>query len=139
MRVINKNDAFTLDGKQYNDSDIVAFQDKHAYHKRHQDQYLNRLVKGRINLYYFDKTSYKKTYTYTSGPTKINSASTRVSYFYFDKDNGDISIIGIPELRNAVKDKPEILSKLNAYYPKDTYAKELDIEKLVAVVEGYNK
>ena len=31
VRVTNSNNAFTIDGNKYNDSDVVIFQDKKAY------------------------------------------------------------------------------------------------------------
>lgn len=139
VRVINKDNALTLDAKKYNDSDVVAFQDKKAFHKRFNDLYLIRLVKGKMNLYYFDNTGYTKTYTFSNGPTRMNSSGNRRSDFFFEKGDNKILPIGIAELKNAVKDNPEVLKKLNSYYPKDSYAKELNIEKLVAVVRAYNK
>lgn len=139
VRVINKDNALTLDAKKYNDSDVVAFQDKKAFRQRFNNLYLIRLVKGKINLYYFDNTGYTKTYTYSNGPTTINSSSNRRSTFFFEKENNKILPIGIAELKNAVKDNPEALKKLNSYYPKDSYSRELNIEKLVSVVKTYNQ
>jgi nicotinic acid mononucleotide adenylyltransferase len=139
VTVINKDNALTLDAKKYNDSDVVAFQDKKAFHKRFDNLYLIRLVKGKMNLYYFDNTGYTKTYTFSNGPTSVNSSSNRRSDFFFEKENNKILPIGIAELKNAVKDNPEALKKLNSYYPKDSYARELNIEKLVSVVRTYNE
>ena len=139
VRVINKDNAFTMDGKKYNDSDVVAFQDSKAFHKRYNNLYLIRLVKGKMNLYYFDNTGYTKTYTYSNGPTSINSSSNRRSTFFFEKDDNKIYPIGIRDFKEAVKDNPKALAKLNSYYPKDNYAKELNIEKLVSVVKMYNQ
>jgi hypothetical protein len=139
VRVIRKDNALTLDSKKYNDSDVVAFQDKKAFHKRFNNLYLIRLVKGKINLYYFDNTGYTKTYTFSNGPTGINSSSNRRSTFFFEMEKDKILPIGIAELKKAVQDNPEALKKLNSYYPKNSYARELNIEKLVSVVRIYNK
>jgi hypothetical protein len=139
VRVINKENALTLDSKKYNDSNVVAFQDNKAFHKRFNDLYLIRLVKGKMNLYYFDNTGYTKTYGFTNGPTRINSSSNRRSTFFFEKENDKIFPIGIAELKNAVQDNPAALKKLNSYYPKNSYSKELNIEKLVSVVRTYNE
>jgi hypothetical protein len=140
VRIINSDNALTLDSKKYNDSDVVVFQDSKAFHKRFNNVFLIRLVKGKINLYYFDNTGYDKTYTFnSSGPTTTNSVNTRKSTFYFEKENSKIFPIGISELKNAVSDNQQVLKKLNSFYPKDSYAKELNIEKLVSVVEDYNK
>lgn len=139
VRVTNNNNALSIDGKTYNDSNVVGFQDKKAFHKRFDNIFLVRLVKGKMNLYYFDNTGYSKTYTFSNGPTSVNSSSNRRSTFFFDKGNNKILPIGIRELRNAVKDNPVALKKLNSYYSKDSYSKELNIEKLVSVVETYNR
>lgn len=140
VRVIYRDNALTIDGKQYNDSNVVAFQDKKAYHKRFNNIFLIRLVKGKINLYYFDDTGYDKTYTFnSSGPTTVNSTSKRKSNFFFEKEENKIFPIGISDLKNAVKDNQEAFNKLNSYYPKDSYSKELNIEKLVSVIEIYNQ
>ncbi len=139
VRVTNNDNALTLDGKKYNDSNVVAFQDKKAFHKRFNNVYLIRLVKGKINLYYFDNTGYDKTYTYSGGGTSINSTNNRKSTFFFEKEKDKIFTIGISELKNAVKDNAQVLKKLNSYYPKDAYSKELNIEKLVSVIEAYNQ
>jgi hypothetical protein len=140
VRVINSENAFTIDGQNYHDSNVVAFQDKKAYHKRFNNIFLVRLVKGKINLYYFDNTGYDKTTTFNSGgPTTINSTSTRKSAFFFEKEKDKILPIGISELKKAVEDNQKVLNKLTSYYPKDSYSKELNIEKLVSVVEAYNE
>ena len=140
VRVINSDNAFTMDGKKYNDSDVVVFQDKKAFHKRFNNIYLIRLVKGKINLYYFDTTGYDKTYTFnSSGPTTTTSTNNRKSTFFFEKEINKFFSIGISDLKNAVKDNQQAFGKLNSYYPKATYAKELNIEKLVSVVEIYNQ
>ncbi len=140
VRVTNSDNALTIDGKKYNDSDVVVFQDKKAFHKRFNNIYLIRLVKGKINLYYFDNTGYDKTYTFhSSGPTTTTSTNNRKSTFFFEKEDNKIFPIGISDLKNAVKDNQKALTKLNSYYPKDSYAKELNIEKLVSVVETYNQ
>ena len=139
VRVINKDNAFTIDGKNYNDKDVVVFQDKKAYHKRYENLFLIRLVKGKINLYYFDNTGYSKTYTYSNGPTTVNSINNRKSTFYFEKEKGEIIPIGISELKEAIKKNEAALNKLNKYYPKDNYSKELNIEKIVSVINLYNE
>ncbi|WP_415060807.1 hypothetical protein [Flavobacterium sp.] len=139
VRVINSDKALTLDGKNYNDSNVIIFQDKKAFRKRYNDVFLIRLVRGKINLYYFDQTGYTKTYTYSSGPTKTNSVNNRTTTFFFEKNNDNILPIGIKELRNAIKDNAAALNLLNSYYPKDSYKKELNIEKLVSVVKKYNE
>lgn len=140
VRVTNSDNAFTLDGKKYNDSDVVVFQDKKAFHKRFNNIYLIRLVKGKINLYYFDKTGYDKTYSFNNGgPTTVTSTNNRKSTYFFEKENNKIFPIGISDLKNAVKDNQQALNKLNSYYPKDSYSKELNIEKLVSVIEMYNQ
>jgi hypothetical protein len=127
VRVINKDDAFKIDGKKYNDSDVVVFQDKNAYHKRFNNLYLVRLVTGKMNLYYFDTTGYTKTYTYSApGPANIKSTNNRKSSFFFEKEKDKIVLIGISEFKEAVGDNPEALEKLNKYYPKETYFKELN-------------
>jgi hypothetical protein len=138
VRVINKNDAFTLDGKKCSDTNVVTFQDKKAFHKRFNDLYLIRLVKGKINLYNFDNTGYTKVYSFSNGPTSSQSYNNRKSTFYFEKD-GQIVTIGIGELKAAVKDNTQALQKLTAYYSKDSYSKELDIEKLTTVINIYNQ
>lgn len=140
VRVTNNDNALIIDGKKYNDSDVVVFQDKKAFHKRFGNIFLIRLVKGKINLYYFDDTGYDKTYTfYSGGPTTTTSTSNRKSTFFFEKENDKILPIGISDLKIAVKDNQQALSKLNSYYPKDSYKKELNIEKLVSVIETYNQ
>lgn len=140
VRVINSDNALTIDGKSYNDSDVVVFQDKKAFHKRFKEVFLIRLVKGKINLYYFDNTGYDKKYTVnTSGPTTTTSTNNRKSTFFYEKENNKIIPIGISDLKNAVKDNELAFTKLNSYYPKDPYLKELSIEKLVSVLEIYNK
>lgn len=139
VRVINRDNALSLDGKNYNDSNVVIFQDKKAFRKRYNNVFLIRLVKGKINLYYFDETGYSKTTTFTNGPTRTSSTNNRRTTFFFEKENNNISPIGIKELRNAVKDNPTALNKLNSYYPKDSYLRELNIEKLVSVVRTYNE
>lgn len=138
VRVINSDNALTLDGKKYNDSNVIIFQDKKAFHKRYNNLFLIRLVKGRINLYYFDQTGYTKTITFSNGPTKTSSVNNRATTFFFEKDNNEIFPIGLKELRDAVMDNPAALNKLNSYYPKDSYKKELNIEKIVSVVRAYN-
>src|SRR5579863_6549102 len=110
VRITNRNDALTLDGKKYNDSDVVAFQDKNAFHKRFNSLYLIRLVRGKINLYYFDNTGYTKVYNFSNGPTSMQSYNNRKSTFYFEKD-GQIVTIGIAELKSAVKDNEQALRK----------------------------
>jgi hypothetical protein len=139
VRVINSDNAFIIDGKKYSDNDVIAFQDKKAFHKRLKDEFLIRLVKGKINLYYFDQTGYDKTYTFSHGPTTVNSINKRRSSFYFEKEDNKILPIGIANLKNAVKDNQQAITKLNSYYPKDSYVKELNIEKLVSVIEIYNR
>ena len=140
VRVTYKDNALTLDSKKYNDSDVVAFQDTKAFHKRFNNIYLIRLVKGKMNLYYFDATGYDKTFSsQQNGPTNITRKNERRSTYFFDKNGGKINPIGLTELKEAIKDKPQALKKLNASYPKDSYAKELNVEKLVSVVELYNK
>ena len=139
VRVINKDNAFKIDGTNYNDADVIVFQDAKAFHKRFDNLYLIRLVKGKINLYYFDNTGYNKTYTFSNGPTTVNSSSNRKSTFYFEKEKDKIFKIGVSELKEAVKDNSKASHKLQGYYPKDSYKKELDIEKLVSVINVYNQ
>lgn len=139
VRVINKDNAFTIDGKNYSDKDVIAFQDKKAYHKRFENLFLIRLVKGKINLYYFDNTGYTKTYTFSNGPTTHTSINNRKSTFYFEKGKGEIIPVGISELKEAIQKNVEASDKLNKYYPKDSYTKELNIEKIVEVINLYNQ
>lgn len=140
VRVTYKDNALMLDSKKYNDSDVVAFQDTKAFHKRFNNIYLIRLVKGKMNLYYFDATGYDKTFSpQQNGSTNITKTNDRRSTYFFDKNGGKINPIGLAELKDTIKDNPQALKKLNASYPKDSYAKELNIEKLVSVVELYNK
>ena len=127
VRLTNKDNAFTLDGTKYTDKNVLVFQDKKAYHKYFSGMFLIRLVKGNINLYYFDQTGYNM------------GRNVRKSFFYFEKAVDRITPIGIKELREAVKDNAAALAKLNGYYPKDHYAKELSIEKLVSVIKIYNQ
>lgn len=140
FNVTNRDNAITLDNKNYNDSDVVAFQNKRAFHKRYKNAFLIRLLKGKINLYYFDNISINKTYTYqTFGPTEVTKFKDRKSTFFFEKEKDKIVEIGIVPLRQALSDNPKALEKFKSYYPKDYYSKELDIEKLVSVFELYNQ
>jgi hypothetical protein len=139
VRVTGSSKAFSIDGIKHSDADVVAFQDSKAYHKRFHDLYLIRLVKGKINLYYFDVTGFDKNYTYSNGPTTVQKTNNRRTTFFFEKGDSGITKIGLKELREAVKDNRAALAKLNNAYSKDDYARELNIEKLVAVVQAYNK
>ncbi|MFS8082222.1 MAG: hypothetical protein ACMG51_02120 [Ginsengibacter sp.] len=140
VRVTNSDDALSMNGIKYNDRDVIAFQDRKAFHKRFNNIYLIRLVKGKINLYYFDQTGYVNTYIiHPSEPSTITSTFERKSYFFFEKEDNEIYIIGISNLKNALKDDQQALDKLNSYYPKNFYSKELNIEKLVSVIEIYNQ
>lgn len=125
VRQTNNKNAFKIDGVGYNDSDVVVFQDQHAYHKRWKDIYLIRLVKGKIDLYYFDDM--------TPG------GQGRTTNFFFQKGNEPISGVGVGVLRAAVKDNPQALKKLNGYYPKDRYMNQLNVEKLTDVVKTYDQ
>jgi hypothetical protein len=138
--VTEKNNAFQLDDQKYSDKDIVAFQDKRGFHKRLDGRYLMRLFKGKMNLYYFDNISSSKNTTFkSSGGIDTKTDRTRKSIFYFEKEKDVLVQIGISELKNALKDNDAALAKLNSYYPKDNYRKELDIEKLITVFNLYNK
>lgn len=139
VRVTKDPRAFRLDGKDYSDTDMVGFQDGKAFHKRFNGLYLIRLIHGKINLYYFDNTGYNKTYTFSNGPTSIQSNSARSTSYFFDKDNGGISGIGLATLREAVKDDPAALQKLQSLYPRDNVKGELNLEKLTTVVRLYNQ
>jgi hypothetical protein len=139
VRVTNQSNAFTMDGKSYSDQDVVAFQDKKAFHKRFQDLFLILLAKGKINLYYFDKTGYDRTYNPSAGPGNIQRTNTRTTTYFFEKEKDKIIPIGLNELKEAVKDNPNALNKLRSYYPKESHSGELNVDKLAAVIEMYNQ
>lgn len=139
--VLNTDNAISLDNKNYNDTDVVFFQDKNAFHKQYENVFLIRLLKGKISLYYFD---IKKLYNYTTRTASgqflsSTSGSTMKSIFFLEKGKDGITEIGITELRKAVSDNPKALDKLNSYYPKSSYTRQLDIEKIVSVIELYNQ
>jgi len=130
VRVTGSEKAFTIDGSTYSDKDVVCFQDRKAFHKRFNGAYLIRLVKGRMNLYYFDNTANYKNISYSA---------TRTTAYFFEKENGVIMPIGLASLREAVKDNPAALAKLQAAYPHDKVTGELNVEKIAGVFYTYNQ
>lgn len=133
VRVTNKDNAFNIDGKNYNDSLVVAFQDAKAFHKSDGGRFLIRLVSGKMNLYYFDDIRME----YTAGVSGYHTK--RTSTYFFEKEKDQIVQIGLAGLRDAVKDNRKALNRLSENYPKDNYKRELNIEKLVEVVRLYNQ
>jgi hypothetical protein len=139
--VLNTDNAISLDNKNYNDTDVVFFQDQNAFYKQYENVFLIRLLKGKINLYYFDiKKLYNHHMSAASGQfLGSSSQSTIKSIFFLEKGKYGITEIDITELRKAVSDNPKALDKLNSYYPKSFYTRQLDIEKIVSVIELYNQ
>ena len=112
-----------LDGKTYSVNDVIAYQTKDTYLRRTPYGYLKRLVRGNMNLYYREDVI----------------SSNNINTFFFDKPGQTATQIGIHQLRDAVKDNEAALALLNRYYPRTEYIRQLNMDKLVAIVKMYNK
>lgn len=110
-KVINNGPSYlTLnDSAQFLIGRVTSFQNEDGYFTKHEgykNNFLKRIVAGRINLY-------QETVSIPGNP--YSTTSSDISFEYFSKDNGDIMRADYEKLERALSDNLESLNRLKTY------------------------
>lgn len=130
-----------LDGKKYNDSDLIAYQDNDAYYKRFRGSngsvWVKQLKRGAINLYDYQTT-----------PDARYQGGTNTQYhdhFVFEKESAGILMaeLSLPDIASLLKDNKKAYETFVARFGSDDkkfLPKQLDKhpEVIMEAVDIYN-
>ena len=130
-------DRITVDGQQMDAPDqVMAFQDANGYYKFLKDAKPTKYWKGEF-------IKRMRAGSTMSLYLKALYAGGHEEYYYFDKNDGPLTLLTYENFSAALSDKPEVKAEFDKLYPKKKVMANREFEansvNLPRLVEMYNQ
>ncbi len=129
-------------GCELSPTNIVECSTKYGIVRWNDSTWVTYFVKGKVNMYYTFRTVGYHTEWNPSSDGKRSIARQvpdREFTYFFQKGHGEwINIKSIELIRNAIKDNPACLEKLNTLVPAGGRMEESKVGKMAHIMELYN-
>lgn len=137
-REVQKETWIAVDGQKVDIKNIERYQSANGYYifykydphiEGEQYIFLSRATGGKVNIYF------------TNAPTIVGSPNVYHNVYFFEKKNEKLMPFTFASFREAIKDNPKALEKLNEVFPKGKIPVNdhiQNLKKLVSVAEVYN-
>jgi hypothetical protein len=134
---IFSNRSISIDKEKYKVSEVKGYQMNGVYYGRYGYDYLERIVTGKLNVYYSEETS-RETTTWHSGTTTTRNVEH--CYFYVQRRDEDqmYSIKNQSDIKNFVGDCPKSYAMIDKSSKEIRKAIRSNSNYLNEIFEVYN-
>lgn len=130
-------DQVIMDGTKYKMSEIKGYRENDIYYERHGNEYIKRIVHGKLNIYYNIVTT-SSTSRNTDGSMNHNT-TTRYYYYVQKGEDGPLKLMkDLDDVKNELSDCPLSMQMLDMKPSKLRKEIKHDFDYLNRAFEIYN-